>query len=125
MDNPITAKNFEDRRVDPRIENPSVLDLKILFASETPGLLGKNISGSTVDISVSGLGLVVDIDVPVKSTLDVRITLKGEFKKYFLSGKVRWCKPSDDDGMYSIGVALHERTDVDTDLESWKKELEA
>lgn len=121
----ITAKNFEERRQDPRIENSSVLDLKILFASETPGLLGKNISGSTVDISVSGLGLLVDIDVPVKSTLDVRITLKGEFKKYFLSGKVRWCRPSVEEGMYALGVALHERTDVDTDLESWKIDLSA
>lgn len=115
--------DLEEHRAHERIEDHSVLELKILFASETPGLLGKNVSGSTVDISAGGLGLSLDSDVPVNSTLDVRITLKGEFKKYFLSGKVRWCKASDIDGMFSVGVALHERTDVATDLDSWEKEF--
>ena len=115
--------DFEEQRAHERIEDHSVLELKILFASETPGLLGKNVSGSTVDISAAGLGLSLDCEVPTDSTLDVRITLKGEFKKYFLSGKVRWCKASEVEGMYLVGVALHERTDVATDLDSWQKEL--
>ena len=66
----------------------------------------------------------LNCEVPVNSTLDVRITLKGDFKKYFLSGKVRWCRASDVDGMFMVGVALHERTDVATDLDSWKEEFE-
>ena len=115
---------FKEQRSDARIEDHSVLELKILFASETPGLLGKNISGSTVDVSASGLGISLDCEVPTGSTLDVRVTLKGEFKKYFLSGKVRWCKASDTAGMFLVGVSLHERTDVATDLDSWKEEFD-
>ena len=120
-----TVPEFKEQRADPRTEDHSVLELKILFASETPGLLGKNISGSTVDISASGLGLVLDCKVPVNSNLDVRVTLKGEFKKYFLSGKIRWCKESDVAGMFAVGVSLHERTDVATDLDSWKEEFDS
>ena len=119
-----TVPEFTEQRAEQRTEDHPVLDLKILFASETPGLLGKNISGSTVDVSASGLGLALDCEVPVKSTIDVRVTLKGEFKKYFLSGKVCWCNPSEEDGMYLVGISLHERTDVETDLSSWKKEIE-
>ena len=119
-----TVPEFNEQRAEQRTEEHPVLDLKILFASETPGLLGKNISGSTVDVSASGLGIALDCKVPMNSTLDVRETLKGEFTKYFLSGKVCWCHPSDEDGMYLVGISLHERTDVETDLDSWKKEIE-
>ena len=115
--------NQDERRVDTRIEDHSVLELKIMFASEAPGLLGKNVSGSTVDVSASGLGLSLNCEVPVDSTLDLRVTLKDDFKKFFLSGKVRWCKPSSESGMFQVGVALHERTDVDTDLDNWKKAI--
>ena len=113
----------DERRADARTDDHTVKELKILFASETPGLLGRNVLASTVDVSATGLGVSLNCNIPVDSTLDMRITLKGEFKKYFLSGKVRWCKSSDVGGQYSVGIALHERTDVATDLDSWRQEM--
>lgn len=115
--------DYDERRAGTRTEDHSVKELKILFASETPGLLGRNVSASTVDVSATGLGITLNCNIPADSTLDMRVTLEGEFKKYFLSGKVRWCKPSDVDGQYAVGIALHERTDVATDLDSWKIEI--
>ena len=115
--------DYDERRADARTENHTVKELKILFASETPGLLGRNVSASTVDVSATGLGISLNCNIPVNSTLDMRVTLDGEFKKYFLSGKVRWCRSSDVDGQYLVGLALHERTDVATDLDSWKEEM--
>ena len=123
MDENNNANNFEDRRADKRTSDISVLSLKIVFASETPGLLGKNLSGQTIDVSASGLGVSLNCEVPLKSNLDFWVTLNGDFKKYFLSGKVQWCKPSSEEGMYSVGIPLHERTDTATDLDSWSKDL--
>ena len=116
--------DHDERRADARTEDHPVKELKILFASETPALLGKSVSASTVDVSATGLGITLNCNIPAGSTLDMRVTLEGEFKKYFLSGKVRWCKPLDAEDQYAVGIALHERTDVATDLDSWKLEFD-
>jgi len=113
----------ENRRESERKSHHAVHSLQILFASETPGLLGNRLAGETIDVSTSGLGLILDQDVPVGCTLDVRVTLKDDPKRYSLSGKVRWCKPAEEKGKFAVGVALHERTDIETDLEAWKKTL--
>jgi len=65
----------DERRADVRTEDHPVKELKILFESETPGLLGRNVSASTVDVSATGLGISLNCNIPVDSTLDMRVTL--------------------------------------------------
>lgn len=115
--------NIENRRADKRTSLNTAVDLQIVFASEAPGLLGKRISGTTADISPGGIGINLGCEIPVDCTLDFRITLKHNAQKYFLSGKVRWCQPAKEDGQYAIGISMHERTDTDTDLDSWKQQF--
>jgi hypothetical protein len=114
----------EERRADERIEHKAS-KLKIVFTSDTPGLLGKVLTGSTVDISASGLQITLNTAVPVDSTMDVRITLSDDPKEYFLSSKVRWCKKSDQDDTYNIGLALQDLFNTDTDYDSWKAALKS
>ncbi|MCW8955406.1 MAG: PilZ domain-containing protein [Gammaproteobacteria bacterium] len=113
--------NFEDRRADPRIEQAADLTVKIVFSSSSPGLLGKNLDGKTVDISASGLRVSLDRPIDVDSVLDVWVMMKKENKKYFLTGNVRWCNETEQPGIYHAGVVLRERTDTITDLRSWRK----
>ena len=113
--------DFTDRRADTRTDANNVANIKIVFSSETPGLLGTNLPGSAVDVSASGLRLSLYKEVPINSNLDIWVTFKDDFKKFFLSSKVRWCRQVDDSATYQAGISLHERTDIKTDLSDWKK----
>lgn len=115
--------NTEERREDKREPQKSVLSVQIVFASTAPTLLGKRIAGSTVDISPNGLGILLDCEIPDDCMLDLWVTMKDDPKKYFLSGKVRWCRPADEEGMFTVGISMYERHDTETDLNEWKKVL--
>ena len=110
----------QERRADERITQTEAFSLKIIFTSENPSFLGKSLYGSTIDISASGLRLSLQSELPVDSTIDVVVTLKGSPKQYFLSGKVRWCKKSDDAGNYQVGIALQDLLNTDTDYAEWR-----
>lgn len=112
-----------ERRDSVRIAQKEALDLKIVFSSENPSLLGKTLSGSTLDVSASGVRIELNHQIKMDSVLDVWITLKETNKKYFLTGNVRWCEKMSDGDYYQIGVVLRERADTVTDFEAWKKDL--
>lgn len=117
-------KNFEERRADKRIAHTEAVSLKILFTSENPSFLGKNLDGSTLDISASGLRLSLQSELPVDSTIDVAVTLKDSPRQYFLSGKVRWCKKVED-GSYQAGIALQDLINTETDYKAWRAALKS
>ena len=109
-----------ERRSATRYDMKEALDLKIVFSSENPNLLGKKLCGSTLDVSATGLRIELNQKIKIDSVLDVWVTLKETNKKYFLTGNVRWCTEMEVGGYYQIGVVLRERTDTITDLGSWK-----
>lgn len=113
----------QDRRGSDRYGTNEALDLKIVFSSENPNLLGKRISGSTVDISASGLRIELNQQITIDSVLDVWVRLKDSNKKYFLTGNVRWCREIGSKGNYQIGIVLRERSDTVTDLSNWQSEF--
>lgn len=110
----------KERRVDERITQAEAFSLKIIFTSENPSFLGKSLYGSTIDISASGLRLSLQNELPIDSTIDVIVTLKGSPKQYFLSGKVRWCEKADDKGNFHVGIALQDLINTDTDYQDWQ-----
>lgn len=111
---------LDERRSAPRFELQEALELKIVFSSENPNLLGRNICGSTVDVSATGLRIELNQQIKIDSVLDVWVTLKDNNKRYFLTGNVRWCTEMEVGGYYQVGVVLRERSDTVTDLDSWK-----
>lgn len=113
----------QDRRGAVRYESKEALDLKIVFSSENPNLLGKTLNGSTIDVSSSGLRIELNQQIKIDSVLDVWVTLKNSNKKYFLTGNVRWCTEMAVGGYFQIGVVLRERSDTITDLDSWQSAL--
>lgn len=113
-------KLLEERRSATRYEQKEALDMKIAFSSENPNLLGKTVNGSTVDVSASGLRIELNQQIKIDSVLDVWVRLKGNNKKYFLTGNVRWCSEMEVAGLFQIGVVLRERSDTVTDFDSWR-----
>ena len=112
-----------NRRADKRITQREALSLTIIFTSQNPGLLGKRVKGSTMDISASGLRLMLGTALPADSTIDMSIALKDDPDKFFLSGKVRWCREAEEEGMYQIGIVLQDLINTDTDYKRWRKAL--
>lgn len=111
----------QSRRIDERHDLQEALSLTIIFTSQNPKLLGKTLKGSTVDISASGLRIALGTPLPQNSTIDVSVTLKGDPNKYFLSGKVRWCRDADEEGVYQIGITLPDLINTDTDYKRWRE----
>ena len=116
---------LDERRGATRYELKEALNLKIVFSSENPNLLGVTLCGSTLDISSTGLRIELNQKIKVDSVLDVWVTLKDNAKKYFLTGNVRWCNEMEVGGFYQIGVVLRERSDTVTDLDSWRSAFKA
>ena len=116
-------QQVSERRGAARYDVKEALDLKIIFSSENPNLLGKTLCGSTLDVSATGLRIELNQQIKIDSVLDVWVTLKDNEKKYFLTGNVRWCHEMEVGGYYQIGVVLRERTDTITDLASWQAAL--
>ena len=115
----------EERRTEERFVLSEELSMKIVFSSENPGLLGKTLDGSTVDVSASGLRIRLNQPVQMDSVLDVWVNLKEQNKKYFLTGNVRWCSETEVGGIYQVGLVLRERTDTITDLASWQAQFKS
>jgi len=111
-----------NRRSDKRVVRREALSLTIIFTSQNPSLLGRTITGSTLDISASGLGLILDTELPTDSTIDLSIILTGDTKEFFLSGKVCWCREVEE-GMYKIGIILNDLINTESDLKRWRKAL--
>lgn len=111
----------EERRADKRFDQDEGISLKIVFSSENPGLLGKTLSGATLDVSASGMRITMERAIKIDSVLDVWVTLHEQNKKFFLTGNVRWCRPDETGSGFQVGLVLRERTDTVTDLVSWRK----
>ena len=112
--------NYDGQRAQARFKNTDDINLKIVFSSENPGLLGRKLDGSTLDVSSSGMRILLDNAIRIDSVLDVWVALKEHNRKYFLTGNVRWCNESEKPGIYQIGLVLRERSDTVTDLRSWQ-----
>ena len=113
----------QNRRANERHNRQEALSLTIIFTSRNPELLGKTLKSSTIDISASGLRIVLGTALPLESTIDVLITLKDDPDEFFLSGKVRWCRDAEEEGTYQIGIALNDLINTETDYKRWRKNV--
>lgn len=115
--------NNHERRSERRYNLHQAIVVKIMFASESPHLLGKRLQGSTADVSASGVKVLLNTDLPVDSTIDISVTLNNN--DYFLSGKVRWTEEASIPGMYHIGISLQDLFNTDTDFKGWKEAIKS
>jgi PilZ domain len=113
-----------ERRSEKRHQLHQPIIVKIMFASESPHLLGKRLQGSTADVSASGVKILLNTALSEDSTIDMTITL-NDSTTYFLSGKVRWTSAASIPGMFEIGISLQDLFNTDTDLKRWKDAIKA
>ena len=113
------AKQFFANRSGARHISAEEIDVKIVFSSSNPSLLGKTLKTKAIDISKSNLRLEVSSEMEIDSVLDMVVGVGSVNRKYFLTGNIKWRLPAKP-GYYQIGLNLRERTDTTTDLKLWK-----
>lgn len=113
------AKQFFANRSGARHISAEEIDVKIVFSSSNPSLLGKTLKTKAIDISKSNLRLEVSSEMEIDSVLDMVVGVGSVNRKYFLTGNIKWRLPAKP-GYYQIGLKLRERTDTTTDLKLWK-----
>lgn len=97
------------------------IEIKILFSSENPALLGKIFKSSVHQITKEKLHLEVCRKLVLNSVLDMSVQIKKNGKNYFLTGNVKSCSPSVDNSMYKVGIVFRERQDKPSDYKEWNK----
>lgn len=97
------------------------IEIKILFSSDNPVLLGKTFQSSIHQITKEKLHLEVCRKLVLDSVLDMSVYLKNNGKNYRLTGNVRSCDPSDKTDHYKVAIVFRERQDQPTDYREWNK----
>jgi len=93
--------------------------VKVLFSSENPSLLGKTMNTTAIEISPRSIRLEVSSPIEIDSVLDIVVKLDSSERSYNLTGNVRWRLPSTR-GQFQIILVLRERGDIRSDLKAWK-----
>lgn len=96
----------EERRTAPRLLRDENVVVKILAATARPELVGTEVECSTVDVSATGLRLLLETPVEAGSQLGLEVELTEHSDRYLLSGEVMWSRETEAAGIYLIGVRL-------------------
>lgn len=102
-----------------RLLSSDNIEIKILFSSDNPVLLGKTFQSKNVLVSKHKLSMEVCREIVLDSVLDMAVTLKHIGKRYHLTGNVRACAPLSRPDMYHLDIVLRERADIPTDFNAW------
>ncbi|MFW2371761.1 MAG: hypothetical protein ACN4GM_01470 [Gammaproteobacteria bacterium] len=97
------------------------IEIKILFSSDNPVLLGKTFKPSIHQITKEKLHLEVCRKLVINSVIDMNVHLKTHGKIYQLTGNVRSCSPSDKTNHYKVAIVFRERMDQLTDFSEWNR----
>jgi hypothetical protein len=104
----------EERRNAPRLLRDENVVVKILAAPARPELVGTAVECSTVDVSATGLRLLLETPVAAGSQLGLEVDLTEHSDRYFLGGEVMWSRETEAAGIYLIGVHLLEGNGFET-----------
>ena len=96
---------------------PEKADVTIIikYTPDAPELEGKIFPSSSVDVSLNGLQLTIDTDIPVGARVEVKVMFSHLTLEYWHSGSVIWNdkhdprKPSLNE--YTIGIRIESMAD--------------
>jgi len=117
------VQNLFKKKQEPHFVATEGTEVKILFSSENPSLLGKTVKTTAIELSPRGLRLEVEHAIEIDSVLDILVKLDGSPRTYNLTGNVRYRLPSSK-GQFHIVLVLRERMDIRSDLKAWKANFE-
>lgn len=117
------AQRLFNRKTNNHYISAEGTEVKILFSSENPSLLGKTMKTTAIEMSPRSIRLAVTHAIEIDSVLDITVKLDSSERSYNLTGNVRYRLPSSR-GEYHIVLVLRERNDIRSDLRAWKANFE-
>jgi len=111
-------------RVDPRISERTDVSVKFQSSPLARSLEGRVYPFHSLDVSLHGVRLEVDVPVPIGALLELEIRLHNTRKKYRHLGDVVWADAIDNDdleqsNLQEVGIRFHTRSNPQFD--SWAK----
>ena len=114
------TNNIEDR-IEARIESNFTIFIEVMASSADHTSPGNVIVCNSLDLSASGLQVVVDKAIPVNSILRLCLDIKDR-EPIIVVGEVKWQRPDAETDGTRIGFLLFESED--TDIEEWKTAID-
>ena len=108
----------DERRTNLRGVREERLFIKVISTPSGSELDGVAIGCQTVDVSASGLRILVDRELESDSALELWVDVRGIKGKFLLKGVVRWVRQ--EQGGYQCGVELTDH-DAVADLSDWRE----
>ena len=115
------SASTDDQRLHPRMDSDDRLFTQVVLSGDAPDLIGTTLSCTAVNLSVGGIQFRTDHAVPSGSLLDLWVDVASRPGKFFLSGEVRWSRPTHDDvdgDHWFVGVQL--KSGAATDIIDWR-----
>jgi len=97
---------YEDRRGARRLLREEAVRVKILASPRHPEVAGQVIDCSTVDMSATGLRLLLEAAVEPASYLELEVEMTEPDEHILLCGEVMWSRETEAQGYFLIGVML-------------------
>jgi len=110
-----------EERIETRIESNFTIFIEVVSSSVDHSSPGNVILCNSLDVSTSGLQVVVDEPIPVNSILRLCLDMKDR-EPIFVIGEVKWQRPDNESEGTRIGFLLFESED--TDIKAWKDSIE-
>lgn len=117
------VQNLFKKKQEPHFVSAKGTEVKILFSSENPSLLGRTVKTTAIELSPRGIRLEVEHAIEIDSVLDIQVKLDGSPRTYNLTGNVRYRLPGVR-GQFHVVLVLRERMDIRSDLKAWKANFE-
>jgi hypothetical protein len=108
----------DNRRYDIRGVREEKLFIKVASCKTQPSIEKMTLRSSTLDVSASGMRLLVTKEIPVGTILDMWVEIKGNPGKFLLQGKVMWNSTQNDE--FLCGVELVDTSEDLSDLIRWR-----
>jgi len=108
-----------ERRDARRLLRDEAVAVKIIASPENAQLVGLAVECSTVDISATGLRLLLDCKVTSGSHLALEVDMTDSEDCYFLVGQVMWVRETEAAGVFLVGIQLEEGSNFE--LDRWRK----
>jgi Tfp pilus assembly protein PilZ len=113
-----------DKRMHPRLESSDRLFTQIVLSADAPEAVGSTLSCHAVNLSVGGIQFRSNAPVPAGTLLDLWVDVSNRPGKFFLSGEVRWSRPTGEQDaagqeQWFVGVQL--KSGAATDIMDWRE----
>ena len=115
---------MKERRRHPRLKEETTVDVTILSAPDSPARENRTFTCSTLDMSLHGMRLSLDQEVPVGGALELRLSSRNPTGTFWHIGRVRWLRRSERDKACHL-VGLQFTQTPEATLVEWEKSLRA